>query len=336
MRVTLPRPATVPNAALAFLLAASLAACGSQPAIQPLNLTGHEALAVRGGVLQAIPLDGGPPTSLAATTASFCVADPRARVVFLLEKEAGSQKSRLRMIDLERDNRAYTIARGVPKVDVLVVEHDGYGMVDDPQAVSHRMAAVLRMGPEPKIFARLGCKGDDGWLCDTVASHEGLLERINALKLENVETLQAVFRRAGRRPIWRTESATAALPRVRVPLDRCFDKTKCEVAHPVPGTPYWTVVTANEATPVYERTLSWRQFFDPKTGEFFDPDTPGLRSKTPLEASTRVSRLIVSPTGKAFIKYGEVVHFEKGVLADGALPCGFVDGGWVLGGWPFN
>jgi hypothetical protein len=104
------------------------------------------------------------------------------------------------------------------------------------------------------------------------------------------------------------------------------DGGDCGMVFLLPPSRYWAVKTAEL---VGDFTHEMYHIYDPRAGEYFLPDSPNERARTPLKRSDwelrRQTSLNVSPDGKWLMEYGRILSLEG---TTPAIPIGAACG-WL-------
>lgn len=284
------------------------------------------------GVVE-IAVPGGARTLRAASDVGWCAVDDRARVVWLTRR--AEEERELAALDLTGPRRLFSIAP-IPDVDEIIIDHGEAGRLGGADPVSFRVALALVIAAAPRVHAVVGCDGDAAAYCydedGALLEEYGAIRRAaDAVVLREPALVASLHARASGRALRPPEPPPAELPRVSAADPAaCHEVPEdCGSARPLPGTPYWLVVTSNGRGDYFHQS---EQLYDPRSREFIDPRT-GARSPTPREGGD-VEGLQVSRSGEAFMIEGRVATFDGTVLFEhrDAAPCGWVGGGYRVGG----
>lgn len=293
----------------------------AQPAPAQPTAPADTAVVMNAKGLFAVSLSGAAPEALPAPKGPLggCWTDPRANGVWVLETAPDTQPHTLHFVDLEA-GITRPVVRGIPaEADEIVIDYGEAGRINGHDRVELRVGLAVRMGPKPAIEPAIGCEGDAAWYCypeDQIGQPKPTLlpeyaaRRDAIAKLEPIDGawLATLAQRGAKRPLWRVEKPAGALPKVPVPAEACQAAPEdCGVARPVPGTPFWRVITANDRGDFYYQD---EQLYDPRSKRFFTLDAPAKRSPTPLTGGQSIEGLSISPSGAAFAGAGRIARFD--------------------------
>lgn len=291
-------------------------------------------LVSRSGAARGTPVKG---------DVSWCAVDNKAQAVWYLARGGGQR--RLGVLDLVA-GRDETVAAPVPAVDRVIIDH-GRAELGGGNPVAFHLALLVQLEPPPRLEPRLGCEGDAAVYCYKEQGQQAPQERRGAqlndqlrarkealqrLRPRRTALLLQLGRRGLRRELWSPPPPARALPRVPVDSAACEAiPSACGSVRLVFGTHLWLVVTANSRGDYFHQ--AW-QLYDPRAKQFVDPRrSPPRRSSAPLKDPPPLDGMLVSPSGEAYTRGGQVVSFGKGTVYQGAnVACGWIGGGWKMSG----
>lgn len=325
----------------AMLCLLALTACGRpppspavpSPSPRSAQASGEAAFLRTAEGIVEIAVPGGARTLHAASDVRWCAVDDRAGVVWLTHRRG--EERELAVLDLTGGRELRSIA-AIPDVDEIIIEHGEAGQLGGADPVSFRVALAVVVAAPPAVRAVVGCDGDAAVYCydeDGVLleQYDTIRRAADAVVLREPALVASLHARSSGRALRPPEAPPAELPRVSAadPATCREIPEDCGAARPLPGTPYWLVVTSNSRGDYFHQS---EQLYDPRSREFLDPRT-GARSPAP-RAGGDVEGLHVSGSGEAFMIEGRVATFDGAVVFEhpGAAPCGWPGGGYRVGG----
>jgi hypothetical protein len=262
--------------------------------------------------------------------ATWCNADPRGRVVWLLSDRG------LVAYDL-RERRAHQLTHGPINADTVFVDW-GNEVIGGANALYFRAAVVVDVGKQ-QLHSKLGCDGDQAVYCygdDGTTLHPDLAAQLAALDhltLADAPYLAQLAQVGG------GSSRLPDPPHELKPVAPHIDAAAC-LAEPaacgtltqIPGSPLWLVQTANSRGDFYHASY---QLWDPATAEFLTYDSGAIvRSKqaAPTSDYDSFAGLAIAAHGGTmsiggYVFDGTHVLFQPAGLA---LSCGLAGGGWRM------
>jgi hypothetical protein len=295
---------------------------------QPPEATGDVAVVNVEGALLAVSMNG-QIRPYVKSGAGWCATDNKARVLWYT-----SEPNDLRYIDLD-DGTSHVALSDIGEANDIIIDYGEGGQIGGEDEVRPDVALRLTMAAEPSVGAKVLCDGDAWVYCygDEADENAPLLPELESkrkhfetLKPADAAALAALAARGKDRDLWTHPPKGENPPNVKIDPSECYeDAESCGSVLVLPADPpMWVITTGNSRGDYYHEDY---QLYDPDKQEFFLASDPSKRAPKPLkdEYGIGVEDLLVSPSGKAYIKGDTIATWEKVVWhAADATPCGWI------------